>query len=91
MNTKTNPTISKVGQRRQVVIPKDICDELGLMEGGFIEVSSERGTVVIKPKRLVDQDTLLTTPEARSVRKGLTQLQHGQTKPWQQVKDGLDD
>jgi len=27
-------SISKVGQRRQVVIPKEICEDLGLKEGG---------------------------------------------------------
>ena len=30
--------ISKVGQRRQVVIPKEICEDLGLKEGDFVEV-----------------------------------------------------
>ena len=31
--------ISKLGQRRQVVIPKEICDELGLREGDVVEVA----------------------------------------------------
>ena len=30
--------ISKLGLRRQVVIPKEICEELGLQEGDFVEV-----------------------------------------------------
>ncbi|TSC68619.1 MAG: hypothetical protein G01um101466_380, partial [Parcubacteria group bacterium Gr01-1014_66] len=40
--------IGKIGQRRQVVIPKDIFDELGLEVGGFVEVQKVKGTVVIK-------------------------------------------
>jgi AbrB family looped-hinge helix DNA binding protein len=31
--------VSKLGQRRQVVIPKEICDELGLREGDVVEVA----------------------------------------------------
>ena len=44
--------ISKIGQRRQVVIPKDICDELGLQVGDFVEVRRIKGTVISKPKKL---------------------------------------
>jgi AbrB family looped-hinge helix DNA binding protein len=58
--------ISKLGQRRQVVIPKDICDELGLQEGDFVEVTSTEGKVIIKPKKVVDADEVLT-PAPRAV------------------------
>ncbi|MGH8055753.1 MAG: AbrB/MazE/SpoVT family DNA-binding domain-containing protein, partial [Candidatus Entotheonellia bacterium] len=58
--------ISKLGQRRQVVIPKEICAELGLEEGDFVEVISHRGTVIIKPKKLVDADEVLT-PEQKAI------------------------
>ena len=58
--------ISKLGQRRQVVIPKDICDELGLQEGDFVEVTSAEGQVIIKPKKVVDADEVLT-PAQRAV------------------------
>ncbi len=58
--------IGKIGQRRQVVIPKDIFDALGLQTGDFVEVQQVKGTVVIKPKKLVDADEVLT-PEQRAV------------------------
>lgn len=58
--------IGKIGQRRQVVIPKEIFDALGLQTGDFVEVQKVKGTVVIKPKKLVDADDLLT-PEQRAV------------------------
>jgi len=58
--------ISKLGQRRQVVIPKDICDELGLQEGDFVEVTSAEGQVLITPKKVVDADEVLT-PAQRAV------------------------
>jgi AbrB family looped-hinge helix DNA binding protein len=46
--------IQKVGKRRAVVIPRDLCDEVGLQEGDFIELQAVDGMVVIRPKKLVD-------------------------------------
>ena len=44
--------ISKLGQRRQVVIPKTLCEALGLRVGDFVEVKRARSSIVVKPKRL---------------------------------------
>jgi len=81
--------ISKLGQRRQVVIPKEICDELGLHEGDFVEVTSTEGQVIIKPKKLVDADDVLTPEEEKIVRKGEAQLKKGQHVAWDDVKKQL--
>ena len=59
--------ISKIGQRRQVVIPKEICEDLGLEVGDFVEVERVKGTVVIKPKKLVDADELLTPAQKAQI------------------------
>ena len=82
--------ISRLGQRRQVVIPKDICQRLGLQEGDFVEVNSTKGLVVIKPKRLVDPDDVLTPQEATLVRKGERQLRRGQYVTLEQLEHDLD-
>jgi AbrB family looped-hinge helix DNA binding protein len=82
--------LSKLGQRRQVVIPKEICDELGLQEGDFVEVTSMEGTVVIKPKKLVDADDVLTPGEEKLVRKGEAQLKKGKHVLWDDLKHQLD-
>ena len=82
--------ISKLGQRRQVVIPKEICDELGLHEGDFVEVTSTEGQVIIKPKKLVDADYVLTPEEEKLVRKGEAQLKKGEHVVWDDVKKQLD-
>ena len=58
--------ISRLGQRRQVVIPKEICRSLGLEEGDFVEVNSTRGMVIIKPKKLVDRNDVLTQEEEQA-------------------------
>jgi AbrB family looped-hinge helix DNA binding protein len=81
--------IGKVGQRRQVVIPKEIFEALGLQTGDFVEVTKVKNTVVIKPKKLVDADDLLTPEEEAIVREGERQLREGQSKPWSQIKHAL--
>jgi AbrB family looped-hinge helix DNA binding protein len=63
--------ISKLGQRRQVVIPKEICDELGLEEGDFVEVTRAEGKIIVTPKKLVDADEVLTTAQRAVIDKRL--------------------
>ena len=81
--------VGKIGQRRQVVIPKEIFDELGLQVGDFVEVKQVKGTVVIKPKKLVDAEDVLTPAEEEIVRKGEVELRQGKSKPWRKVKHEL--
>lgn len=72
--------IGKVGKRRNVVIPQEVCDQVGLQEGDLIEVQAKRGTVIIKPKKLVDVDDTLTAAEAAVVKKGAGQLHQGKSQ-----------
>ena len=81
--------IGKIGQRCQVVIPKEICAELGLQTGDGVEVKQVKGTVVIKPKKLVEADDVLTPAEEAMVRQGERQLRQGKSKPWSQIKHAL--
>ena len=46
--------IKQVGKRRTIIIPPEICNEVGLQEGDFVEFQAVNGTVVIKPKKVVD-------------------------------------
>lgn len=41
--------INKVGQRRQLVLPKELCDKLGIEEGKFVELRLIKGTLVLTP------------------------------------------
>jgi len=66
--------ISKIGPRRQVVIPKDIYDNLGLTQGDFVEVAQKKNQIIVKPKRLIDAEDTLTPDEERLVLKGEAQL-----------------
>jgi len=84
--------ISKVGKRRQVVIPKRICEELGLQEGDFVEIElrEREGVIVLKPKKLVDVDDLLTPEEEELVAKGFEQIEKGEYVTWKDLKHELD-
>ncbi|HYY16000.1 MAG TPA: AbrB/MazE/SpoVT family DNA-binding domain-containing protein [Gammaproteobacteria bacterium] len=81
--------ISKLGQRRQVVIPKEICEALGLHEGDFLEVTRQQGTIILKPKKLVDADELLTPEEEKLVRTGEAALKQGKHVRWDELKQQL--
>jgi len=83
--------MSKLGQRRQVVIPKEICEELGLHVGDYLEVQTEDGRVVIKPKKLVDADLVLTPEEEAMVRKGREELRKGEYVSLEELEHELDD
>ena len=82
-------TVSRLGQRRQVVIPKSLCEEMGIREGDFLEVTSRKGAVIIKPKKLVDADDVLTPEEEAMVRKGMEQIRKGQHETLEELEDAL--
>jgi AbrB family looped-hinge helix DNA binding protein len=89
---KTAPTeerIARVGQRRQVIIPRDILKTLNLQAGDLVAFTEKRDGVLITPKRQIDPDDTLTPKEARIVRRGLAQLKRGESKPWRAVKNVL--
>jgi bifunctional DNA-binding transcriptional regulator/antitoxin component of YhaV-PrlF toxin-antitoxin module len=79
----------RVGQRRQVVIPREMFETLKLQEGDFVAFSKQANGVLIKPKRVVDPDDVLTPAEAKKVRHALKQVRQGKTKPWAQIKHEL--
>ena len=81
--------VSRLGQRRQVVIPKKVCEKLGLREGDFVEVGVEKGAAVVRPKKVVDSDDILTPEEEKLVRKGETQLKKGKHVLWEDLKKEL--
>ena len=78
--------IGRVGQRRQVVIPREISEALNIREGDFVAFARHPHGVLIKPKRLVDDDTRLTPQEAKLVRRGMKQIKEGRFRLWGDVK-----
>ena len=85
----TRERIGRVGQRRQVVIPREMLETLKLQEGDFVAFSKHANGVLIKPKRVVDPDDVLTPAEAKKVRHALQQVRQRKTKPLAQIKHEL--
>lgn len=83
--------VSRIGQRRQIVIPKRVFDALKLRPGDFLEVSAEGGRLHMRPKRLVDiADDPLTSGEAAKVRRGEAEIEAGKSRSWRTVRNELD-
>ena len=89
MPTAKRESIGRVGQRRQVVIPREIAGALNIHEGDFVAFRRQSNGVLIKPKRVVDPDDVLTPEEAKKVRHALKQIRAGKTRPWPQIKHEL--
>ena len=91
MATKTATTekIGRVGQRRLVVIPREMLENLNLREGDFVAFAEQKNGVLIKPKRLVDPDDTLTPAEVAKVRHAEKQAKAGKTRPWAAIKHEL--
>jgi AbrB family looped-hinge helix DNA binding protein len=75
--TSAQESIGRVGQRRQVVIPKDMLEKLRLHEGDFVALTQQANGVLIKPKRLVDPDDVLTREESALVSKARREMREG--------------
>ena len=88
-SASSTASVSRIGQRRQVVIPKAVFEALRLREGDFVEMTVERGRLAMQPKRLVDVSDALTKDEAAKVRQGEAQLKAGRSKPWPMIKHDL--
>jgi AbrB family looped-hinge helix DNA binding protein len=87
--TSARERIGRVGQRRQVVIPLEIFDKLQMREGDFVVFSQEGNGVLLKPKRAVDPDDVLSPDEAKRLRRSLKHTRAGKTRPWPQIKHEL--
>lgn len=81
--------IIRLGQRRQVAIPKEICDRLGLRAGDSVEVTRKRNSILVRPARLIDADDVLTPEEEKLVLEGEKQLRRGEYVTLEQVENGL--
>ena len=60
------------------------------MAGKSVTTFSKQNTgVLIKPRRVVDPDLVLTPAEAKKVRLALKQVREGKTKPLARIKHEL--
>jgi bifunctional DNA-binding transcriptional regulator/antitoxin component of YhaV-PrlF toxin-antitoxin module len=82
-------SIGRVGQRRQVVIPREFLEQLQMNVGDTVSITRTKNSVVIEPRRVVDTDDKLTPEEAKTVRRGEAQLRRGDAKAWRDIKHAM--
>lgn len=72
--------VIKVMQGRQVVIPKELFEQLGLQVGDYLEVTIEQGKIVYVPKQLVDRDPWYWGAQGqRSIQQSLQEYEEGKS------------
>ena len=87
--TKIQERISRVGQHRRLVIPREILETLQLEEGDFVAFTKRPGGVLIKPKRAVDPDDVLTPEEGVIVDKARREMRQGNYIPLSKLEHDL--
>jgi AbrB family looped-hinge helix DNA binding protein len=94
MNTQaaasSRDAVGRVGQRRQIVIPRDICESLQLREGDFVAFTQEANGVLIKPARPVHADDVLIAGESALRRKAGEQMRRGHPVTLVELEHELD-
>ena len=84
MGVKTSTTeerIGRVGQRRQVVIPREMLETLNIREGDFVAFRKQANGVLIKPKQVVDPDDILSPEESAQIAKARREVRAGKYIP----------
>jgi AbrB family looped-hinge helix DNA binding protein len=87
--TTTQEPIGRVGQRRQVVIPRKIFEKLQMRKGDFVAFAEKDNGVLIKPKRVVDPDDVLTREESALVSKARREMREGKYVSLAQLEHDL--
>jgi len=70
-------SVGRVGQRRQIVIPKKMLETLRLREGDFVALTQQANGVLIKLKRLIDPDNVLSREESAMILKARREMREG--------------
>ena len=88
--TTTPERIGRVGQRRQVVIPREMLETLKIQEGDFVAFAEQKNGVLIKPRRVVDPDDVLTPAESALVKKAEREMGQGKFVTLAKLRHDLD-
>ena len=86
---RTEEKIGRVGQRRQVVIPREIFDSLHMREGDFVAFAQKDNGILVKPKRRVDPDDVLTPEEGALLKKAEREMRQGRFVGLAELNDAL--
>ena len=81
--------IARFTGNHQVSIPKPVREAVGLSLGDFVELTAERGIIVMRPKQLTDKPVpkaTATAAELRAIKRGRAEVEVGETMPYEQYQ-----
>jgi len=85
--SKQAKKICRIGKSRQVIIPKELYDQLDLEPGDFVQVTVENGELRLRPKRLRDLAEDVHEPFGTIQRfRCEPEIQSGETKVWKPIR-----
>ena len=68
--TRIKERTGRIGQRRQVVIPREILEKLQMREGDLVAFFHTANGLLLKPHKFASKVDVLTPEEAKLVRLG---------------------
>ena len=81
--------IARFTGNHQLSIPKPIREAIGLQLGDFVELTAERGAIVLRPKQLTDKpipEVTGTPGELRALKRIRAADARGETIPYEQYR-----
>jgi len=77
----------KVLRNGQVTLPKGVRKVLGIKEGDVLEVDFGKVGVVLKPKILIDKESVLSKKGERKVKEALDAYKKGKARSFNNAAD----
>lgn len=77
----------KVLRNGQVTLPKGVRKVLGIREGDVLEVALGKTGVVLKPKVLIDKESILSKKGGKKVKEALDAYHRGEARSFSNVDD----
>ena len=88
--TAARSFVGRIGHRREVVLPKQPCDDAGSNSGDQVGVSMRGHLLVLKPRKIAVETEQLTVTETKSGQKGAAQIRRGAFRAWRDIRRELD-
>jgi AbrB family looped-hinge helix DNA binding protein len=79
--------VVKILRHGQITLPKEIRKILGVEEGDLLEVGLENARVFLRPKILVDKESVLSEAGEIKIKEALEALEKGKVKEFDNVDD----
>jgi len=81
----------KVLRHGQITLPKEFRDILGIQEGDLMEAELDGTRILVKPKVVVDKETVLSPTGQKKVLAAVKAYQKGKVREFDNLDDLLKD